>query len=432
MSILIKNGKLLLKETNSYTDSYSWTEGSLRVQDSKIVALGSDIKPQTGDTIIDATGKMVAPGLIDTHVHLREPGREDEETIATGTKAAAAGGYTTIACMPNTTPPLDSGATVSAVLRRAKEACIRVIPVGCITKGRCGEELAEIGELVEAGVWGITDDGNPIVDGEIMRRALEYSRPFEIPVISHAEDPRLMGEGVMHEGFMSTILGLPGIPAEAESVMVARDVLLAKATNSWVHIAHVSTKESIEIIAAAKSRGVKVTCEVTPHHLVLTDEAVRGFDTNTKVNPPLRSQEHVEALRKALAKGIIDCIATDHAPHTYEEKDCDYLQAEFGLIGLETALPLLITHLVRPGILDLITLWERMSFEPARLMGLTDHGLAVGNRADIVVIDLELEKEVDPTRGFSRSRNTPFAGETLYGWPIATIAGGDVAFGEVE
>ena len=428
MSILIKQGMLLFTDR----DGHHVRPGNLRIEGSRIAAIGSDIQPQAGDIIIDATGKLVAPGLIDTHVHLREPGREDKETIVTVAKAAAAGGFTTVVCMPNTTPPIDSGATVSAILLRVKEASVRVIPVGCVTKGRQGQELAEIGELVEAGVWGISDDGNPIVDGEIMRRALEYSRPFGIPVISHAEDPRLMGKGVMHEGFISTILGLPGIPPEAESVMVARDLLLAKATNSWVHIAHVSTRESIELIAAAKARGIKVTCEVTPHHLVLTDEAVQTFDTNTKVNPPLRSREHVEALRKALASGVIDCIATDHAPHTWEEKDCDYIQAEFGLIGLETALPLLYTHLVKTGLLDLATLWERMSYKPARLLGLTDHGLAVGNRADIVMVDQELEKEVDPKLGFSRSRNTPFAGERLFGWPVVTIVGGKIAFGEAK
>jgi dihydroorotase len=428
VSILIKQGKLLLKDT----DGHHLTAGSLRIEGSRIVSIGRDIQPQAGDIIIDATDKIVGPGLIDTHVHLREPGREDKETIATGAKAAAAGGFTTIVCMPNTTPPIDSGATISAILLKAKEASVRVIPVGCVTKGRKGQELAEIGELVEAGVWGISDDGDPIVDGEIMRRALEYSRPFGIPVISHAEDPRLMGKGVMHEGFISTILGLPGIPAEAESVMVARDLLLAKATNSWVHIAHVSTKESIELITAAKARGIKVSCEVTPHHLVLTDEAVQSFDTNTKVNPPLRSKEHVEALRKALTSGVIDCIATDHAPHTWEEKDCDYMQAEFGLIGLETALPLLYTHLVKPGLLELATLWERMSYQPAKLLGLTDHGLAVGNRADIVIMDEALAKTVDPKTFFSRSSNTPFAGEQLFGWPVVTIVGGNIAFGEAK
>ncbi|NMB45093.1 MAG: dihydroorotase [Firmicutes bacterium] len=428
MSILIKGGNLLL----SNSDGHSWARGDVRVAGSQIVAIGPNIEPQAGDMTIDAVGKMVAAGLVDTHAHLREPGREDQETIATGTKAAAAGGFTTIACMPNTTPPLDSGAVAAAVLQLAKEAAIRVVPVGCVTKGRQGKELAEIGELVEAGVWGITDDGNPVEDSELMRRALEYCRPFRIPVISHAEDPRLMGQGVMHEGFISTILGLPGIPAEAESVMVARDILLAKATNSWLHVAHVSTSESVELITRAKAKGVRVTCEATPHHLVLTDEAVRGFDTNTKVNPPLRSREHVQALRVALADGTIDCIATDHAPHTLEEKDCDYRQAAFGLIGLETALPLLITHLVKPGFLDLPTLWDRMSARPARLMGLTDHGLAIGKRADITIVDLELEKEVEPAKGFSRSQNTPFAGQRLIGWPVITIAGGRVAFGEVE
>lgn len=428
MSILIKRGRLLLSET----DGHRWATGNVRIEGFRIVDIGPDVEPHSDDTVVDAAGKIVAPGLVDTHVHLREPGREDEETIVTGAKAAAAGGFTTIACMPNTTPPLDSGATVTAVLQLAEEACIRIVPTGCVTKGRAGQELAEIGELVEAGVWGITDDGNPIESSEIMRRALEYSRPFGIPVISHAEDPKLVGKGVMHEGFVSTVLGLPGIPAEAESVMVARDLLLAKATGSWLHIAHVSTKESVELIATARAKGVKVTCEVTPHHLVLTDEAVHTYDTNTKVNPPLRSEEHVKALQTALANGIIDCIATDHAPHTFEEKDCDYLQAEFGLIGLETALPVVITHLVKPRLLDLPTVWERMSAQPAKLLGLTDHGLAVGKRADIVIIDLEQDKEVDPRRGFSRSRNTPFANQRLYGWPVVTIASGRIVFREVR
>ncbi len=428
MSILIRGGTLLLGSGTSYEQRV----GDIRIEGSQITALASSIEPQPQDTIIEAAGKLVAPGLVDLHTHLREPGREDEETIVTGAQAAAAGGFTTIVCMPNTTPPLDSAVAVEGVLARAAGASVQVIPVGCISKGRQGKELAEIGELVEAGVWGVSDDGNPIKDSEIMRRALEYSSPFGIPVISHAEDPRLMGEGVMHEGFVSTTLGLPGIPAEAESVMVARDVLLAKATGAWLHVAHVSTRESIEIIAAAKQKGVKVTCEVTPHHLVLTDEAVRTFDTNTKVNPPLRSPDHVEALRGALADGIIDCISTDHAPHSFEEKDCDYEQAEFGLIGLETALPLLLTHLVEPGILSLDTLWQRMSCKPAELLGLGSQGLAVGNRADIVVVDLHMSKQVDPRTGFSLSRNTPLAGQTLTGWPVATIAQGRVVFQEVE
>ena len=412
--------------------AHTWETGSIRIKGSHIQAMGPDLEPQTEDEIIDADGRLVAPGLVDLHVHLREPGREDEETIATGTKAGAAGGFTTIVCMPNTNPPLDSGTAIEAIHSRAMSAPIRVIPVGCITKGRLGKELAEIGELVDAGIWGISDDGNSVLDSELMRRALEYSRPFGIPIISHAEDPRLVGAGVMHEGFISTMLGLTGIPAEAESVMVARDVLLAQATRSWLHIAHVSTRESIEIIAAARERGARVTCEATPHHLVLTDEAVRGFDTNTKVSPPLRSLDHVQALRAALAAGIIDCIATDHAPHSWEEKDCDYNQAEFGLIGLETALPLLLTHLVSPGLIDIPTLWDRMSYRPAQLLGLTDHGLGVGNRADIVIVDLNLEKEVDPADGRSLSQNTPFAGERLTGWPVVTIANGRVVFQEVD
>ncbi|NLK08730.1 MAG: dihydroorotase, partial [Firmicutes bacterium] len=286
----------------------------------------------------------------------------------------------------------------------------------------------EIGELVETGVWGISDDGDPVMNSELMRRALEYSRPFNIPVISHAEDPNLTGKGVMHEGFISTILGLQGIPAEAESVMVARDVLLAKATGGWLHIAHVSTKESLELIRVAKAEGAKITCEVTPHHLILTDEALMEFDTNTKVNPPLRSRDHVDALRDALVQGVIDCIATDHAPHTWEEKDCDFDEAEFGLIGLETALPALLTHLVQPGLVDLFTLWDRMSYSPARLLGLKDHGLKVGNRADVIVVDYDLEKVVDPAKGQSLSTNTPFQGQKLKGWPVLTIANGEIVF----
>ena len=427
MSILIKQGTLLMGSPGTQTLEV----GDIRIEDTRIQALGSDLTPQAEDEVIEAQGRLVAPGLVDLHVHLREPGREDEETIITGAEAGAAGGFTTIVCMPNTSPPLDSGPAVLAIHSRALHAPIRVIPVGCVSKGRDGRELAEIGELVEAGIWGISDDGSPIMDSELMRRALEYSRPFGIPVISHAEDPRLVGQGVMHEGFMSTILGLTGIPAEAESIMVARDVLLAKATGAWLHVAHVSTKESVSMIQAAKAEGVKVTCEVTPHHLVLTDEAVKDFDTNTKVNPPLRSQDHVEVLRTALASGVIDCIATDHAPHSWEEKDCDYDQAEFGLIGLETALPVLLTHLVDSGVIDLYTLWDRISYGPASLLGLEDHGLQVGNRADIVIVDLEREKVVDPAKGRSLSQNTPFAGAKLTGWPVVTIANGKVVFREV-
>ena len=424
MSILIRNGQLLLEKR----DTYCLEVGDIRIEDGVIQNIAKTLVPKQEEKIIDASGKFVAPGLIDLHVHLREPGREDKETIVSGAKAGAAGGFTTIVCMPNTEPPLDSGPMISAIYSRALEAPIRVIPVGCVSKGRKGKELAEIGELVETGVWGISDDGDPVMNSELMRRALEYSRPFNIPVISHAEDPNLTGKGVMHEGFISTILGLQGIPAEAESVMVARDVLLAKATGGWLHIAHVSTKESLELIRVAKAEGAKITCEVTPHHLILTDEALMEFDTNTKVNPPLRSRDHVDALRGALVQGVIDCIATDHAPHTWEEKDCDFDEAEFGLIGLETALPALLTHLVQPGLVDLFTLWDRMSYSPARLLGLKDHGLKVGNRADVIVVDYDLEKVVDPAKGQSLSTNTPFQGQKLKGWPVLTIANGEIVF----
>ncbi|MEW6106753.1 MAG: dihydroorotase, partial [Bacillota bacterium] len=378
----------------------------------------------------DVRGKVVLPGLIDMHVHLREPGREDEETIETGTLAAARGGFVAVACMPNTDPPLDTGAAVRFVLSRARETGhVRVLPVGAITRGLGGTELAEIGELRRAGAVAISDDGRPVTNATVMRHAMEYASMFDMPVISHAEDVELSAGGAINEGYWSTRLGLPGIPAAAEETMVARDIFLAELTGARLHIAHVSTAGSVELIRRAKEKGILVTCEATPHHFTLTDEAVAGYDTNTKVNPPLRTQRAVEAVRQGLADGTIDVIASDHAPHTAEEKEVEYELAAFGMIGLETSLALAVTELVRPGILTLGQLVERMSYGPARTLGLDWPGIVPGAEANITVLDPDASFVVDPAGFASRSRNTPFSGRRLFGKVVATVVEGRLAYG---
>jgi len=395
------------------------------IEEGKIVAIGMDLGgslgPQDG-RVLDVSGKAVLPGLIDMHVHLREPGREDEETIETGTLAAARGGFVAVACMPNTDPPLDTGAAVTFVLSRARETGhVRVLPVGAITKGLAGVELAEVGELRKAGAVAISDDGHPVASSRVMRYAMEYASMFDIPVISHAEDVELSAGGAINEGYWSTRLGLPGIPAAAEEAMVARDILLAELTGARLHIAHVSTAGSVDLVRRAKERGVKVTCEATPHHFTLTDAATAGYDANTKVNPPLRTERDVEALRRGLADGTIDAIASDHAPHTAEEKEVEYELAAFGMIGLETALPLAITELVKTGVLALGQLVERMSYAPARILGLDWPGLVPGAPANITVVDPDASFTVDPSTFASLSRNTPFGGRRLFGRVFATV-----------
>ncbi|NPV52496.1 MAG: dihydroorotase [Firmicutes bacterium] len=386
---------------------------------------------ETVDEVVDASGMIVTPGLVDMHVHLREPGREDEETIETGTAAAAAGGFTSIACMPNTTPPLDTGAFVEAVrMRAARAGLVNVFPVGAITKGLAGEELAEIGELRDAGVVGLSDDGRSVMNAEVMRRAMEYAQMFDLPVIPHCEDTNLTAGGVMNEGYMSTVLGLKGMSPAAEEAMVARDIILAELTGARLHITHVSTAGSVRLIRDAKRRGVRVTADATPHHFTLTDEAVRTYDTNTKMNPPLRTREDVEAIRMGLADGTIDAIASDHAPHTFEEKDVEYDNAPFGIIGLETSLPLALTELVGGGYLPLGELIRRMSSNPARILGLGDKkaGIVAGADADLTVIDVKREFTVDINEFRSLSRNSPFGGRRLKGQAFATIVGGRVVF----
>ncbi len=381
------------------------------------------------DRVLDARGKVVCPGFVDLHVHLREPGREDMETIATGTRAAARGGFTTVCCMANTTPVNDNQSVTDFIIDRARrEGAVHVFPIGAISKGMQGEELAEIGELIGAGCVAISDDGKPVMNAELMRRALEYSTLFRVPVIQHAEDVHLTGKGVMHEGRVSTELGFKGIPAASEGVIVARDLLLAELTGGHYHVAHVSTAEAIQLVREAKMKGLQVTCEAAPHHFALTDEAVRSFDTNTKMSPPLRSHRHVDAVKAALRDGTVDAIATDHAPHTIQDKEVEFDYAANGIIGLETAFGLTVSTLVDGEVLTLPQAIARLSAEPARIFGLPKGTLSIGADADVTIVDPAREWVVDITKFASKSRNSPFHGWKLRGQVLATIVSGKIAW----
>jgi dihydroorotase len=418
---LIRGGRLV--------DPASAHDGvaDLLVADGLVAAVGRDLAGQA-DEVIDAAGRWVLPGLIDLHAHFREPGFEYKETILTGARAAAAGGFTAAACMPNTAPPNDSAAVTRIILEQAAAAgLVRVYPIGCITAGQRGERMAEYGDLVAAGCRAVSDDGRPVMHSGVMLRALEYSRHFGIAVISHCEDLHLAEGGVMHEGLVSTRLGLPGIPAAAEEAMAARDIVLCRQTGARLHIAHASTRGTVALVAAAKAEGLPVTAEATPHHLTLTDEAVSGFDTATKVNPPLRSREDVQALRHALAEGIIDAVATDHAPHSLAEKDLEYTAALNGLVGLETALPLVL-RIVQEGACSLLRAVDALTWSPARILGVPGGRLAVGDPADVAIVDPAEEWTVDPDRFFSKGRSTPFRGWRLRGRVRLTMVGGRVVF----
>jgi dihydroorotase len=385
------------------------------------VAPAGRLPVQPDEARFDAEGAVLAPGLVDLHVHLREPGQSVKETIATGTRAAAAGGFTDLACMPNTNPVLDEPARIEWVLHRAREAghC-RVHPIAAVTLGQAGEQMAPLLALREAGAAAFSDDGHPIMSAELMRRALEYARPTGCPIVCHEEDLTLKGRGQMHEGTVSARLGIRGIPAAAETIMVRRDVELAELTGGRVHLAHLSTTGSFDALRDAKRRGLAVSGETCPHYWMLTDEAVEGYETHAKMNPPLRDERDRQATIAAIADGTIDCLATDHAPHTTEDKDQPFDQAPFGIVGLETALALTITGLVRPGHVTLERALELWTDAPRRVFGLPRVALEVGSPADLVLLDPDAEWTVDPTRFHSKGRNTPFAGARVTGRVLAT------------
>ncbi len=419
-SLLIKGGRLICPAQG--LDRVA----DLLIRDGRIEAIGEF---EEADRVIQADGMVVTPGLIDMHVHFREPGNENEETIASGSAAAVAGGFTAVATMPNTDPPVDDEASVAFQVGRGKAAGLaRILPIGCITAGRRGESLAEMGQMARAGAVAFSDDGDCVANSRLMRLALQYAKMLGKPIIDHCEDPALSGRGVMHGGAVSTRLGLPGIPAESEEVMVARDLILAEATGGPLHIAHVSTAGSVRLVREAKRRGIPFTCEATIHHLLLTDDLVASFDTNLKIKPPLRTRADVEAVREAVADGTIDCIVSDHAPHTAEEKDIEFSLAAFGALGLEVVVPLVITKLVEPGILT----WERavaaLSWRPAQVLGLEAGTLQVGRPADVTVIDPAAEWTIDVGEFRSKSRNCPYHGRKVRGKVAATIVGGEVKF----
>lgn len=425
MNLLIKNGRVI-DPANRIDERLD-----LFVSEGKIAKVGrtGTIKLDNAH-VIEAGGRLVVPGLIDMHVHLREPGFEYKETIQTGAAAARAGGFTAICCMPNTKPVNDNRAVTEFILSQAaRAACVNVFPIGAITKSLSGEELAEMGELHDAGCIAVSDDGRPVMNAALMRRAMEYSKIFDIPVISHCEDTALSGRGVMNEGFTSTKLGLAGIPRAAEEVMVARDILLAELTGCRLHIAHVSTSGSVRLIREAKARGVRVTAETCPHYFTLTEDAVRGYNTMAKMNPPLRTAEDVAAVKQGLKDGSIDAIATDHAPHALDEKAAEFDSAPFGIVGLETALGLSL-GLVQEGVLNHSDLIERLSLAPARILGLKKGTLSLGADADITIIDPGMRWRVNASDFKSRSRNTPFEGWDLTGKAVMTIVRGRMDVGE--
>jgi len=421
--ILLRGGRLL--DPSQDLDR----TGDLLVRDGKIEHCGDGVSPGDDVRVVDCAGLIVSPGFIDVHCHLREPGREDVETIATGARAAAAGGFTAVCAMPNTQPVTDNQAAVGFIVRQASLAnAARVYPIGAISVGQMGEKLAEMGEMVGAGAVAVSDDGKPVVSAQLMRTALEYARTFGIPVIDHCEEPTLAAGGAMNEGVVSARLGLKGIPAEAEEIMAIRDILLARRTGGHVHLAHMSTKGSVELIRWGKERGINVTAEVCPHHLSLTEERVEGYDTNAKMNPPLRTAEDVEALQQAVADGTIDLVATDHAPHHYDEKEREFADAPNGIVGLETALAVLVTNLVVPGRIDWRTLVDRMACTPARLFHLPGGSLRRGSAADVTVFDPDVEWTVDPAAFLSKGRNSPYAGMRLRGRAVRTIVGGRTVY----
>jgi dihydroorotase len=425
MKLLITNGHLVDPAEGQNSGR------NLLIEDGKVSAwLKHDEPAPEGVEIFDATGLIVAPGFIDMHVHLREPGQEHKETIASGCAAAVAGGWTSVCPMPNTSPINDNAAITRYMIEQAERAALaNVFPVGAITKSSDGSELAEMGEMKAAGAVAVSDDGRPVPTAGMMRRAMEYAKDFNLPVVDHCEDKSLSSGGVMHEGRISLLLGLKGMPALAEDLDAVRDILLAKETGAHIHIAHVSTRGAIEAVRRAKNEGISVSCEVTPHHFTLTDRAVEGYDTNTKMAPPLRGEEHLEAILEGIKDGAIDAIATDHAPHHADEKALEYDRAPFGITGLETAVGLAFDELVHKGIVDLNRLVEMCSTNPARIFKLVGRGtLKPGSVADVTILNPGLEWTYRNADSRSKSRNTPFEGRVFTGAAVATIVGGKIVY----
>ncbi|CUS37382.1 Dihydroorotase [Candidatus Nitrospira nitrosa] len=421
MSILIKGGRVI--DPGRFVGI-----ADVLIDDGKITAVAPQLTAPVGSRTIRAEGKLVLPGFVDLHVHFREPGFEYKETIQSGSAAAVAGGFTTVCCMPNTSPVNDNQAVTEFILERSRLAGLaNVLPIGAITKGSEGKELAEIGDLRRSGCVAISDDGKPVMNSLVMRRAMEYASAFDLPVVDHCEDLHLAEGGCMNEGLISTELGLPGIPAAAEDVMVARNLSLSELTGARLHLAHISTAGSARMVREAKARGIRVTAEACPHHFTLTEDLVRGYNTHAKMNPPLRTWTDVQAIKEGLRDGTIDVIATDHAPHATQEKQQDFTEAPFGIVGLETALSLTL-GLVEEGVLSLEQAVQKLTSAPAAAFGLKKGTLGVGADADVVIVDQHEQWEVDPTKFRSKSRNTPFVGWKVKGLVQTTIVGGRVVF----
>lgn len=420
MQLLLKGGRII--DPSQGLDETA----DLLIKDGKIAQIGK-IEAR-GAKVIDVSEKIVAPGLIDMHVHLREPGFEHKEDIATGTRAAASGGFTAVACMPNTDPVTDNRSTVEFIMQRARETgAVKVYPIGSLTKKLEGVEMAEIGDMLEGGAVAFSDDAFPIADSGVMRRVMEYCKMFDAAVILHCEDKTLTDGGFMNEGLLATKLGLRGIPHEAEDIPVMRNIMLATLTGCRMHIAHVSTKGSVDIIRRAKEAGAKITCETCPQYFSLTEDAVAGYDTNAKMSPPLRTAGDVKAIKEGLADGTIDVIATDHAPHAIEEKETEFAIAANGMVGLETSVGLVMTELVKPGVINLSNAIKKMSSTPAEILKIQGGSLKTGGIADVTVIDTEAKYTVDPAKFHSKSKNSPLGGRQLTGAPVLTIVGGKIA-----
>lgn len=428
MKILIKNGHVIdpVNNIDKIADVF--------IDKGVICEVGENLELDGLDMeVIDASGKVVTAGLVDMHCHLRDPGQEYKEDIETGTKSAAAGGITSVACMPNTKPVVDSEPLVTYIKSKAKEVgYVNVYPIGAISKGLEGKELAEIGEMKFAGAVAVSDDGKPVTDSGLMRRAMEYADMFDMTVISHCEDMGLANDGYMNEGAVATAMGLRGISRAAEEVMVSRDIIIAEATGTAIHIAHVSTRGSVELVRQAKKRGVRVTCETCPHYFTLTEKAVEGFNTNAKMNPPLRTDDDVAAIKEGLADGTIDCIVTDHAPHHIDEKNCEFALANNGIVGFETSLGLGIKYLVKEGVLTMSELIRKMALNPSNILGISKGTLSEGKAADVIIFDPEKRWTVDITKLHSKSKNSPYDGFELLGKPEYVIVGGDIIINQGE